>query len=227
VKENVIDQGYAVSFEWIVDDIMAATATERIGTLREKTFPFPRTAVRELVANCLIHQDMTTTGAGPTIELFKDRIEITNPGRSLVDPQRFIDMPPRSRNETLAFLMRRMNICEERGSGIDRVIKTVEATHLPAPDFATTAEFTRAILLGPKSFGQMTVGERVRACYQHTCLLHAEGRRATNSTLRARFHLPESGAAQVSRVFGDARDEGLIKLADPKALKGGYVPNYA
>ena len=227
LKEDVVNDGYAVSFEWLIDDIMQATAIESIGSLREKAQPFPRAAVRELVANCLVHQDMTTTGAGPTIEIFKDRIEITNPGRSLVDPQRFIDMPPRSRNETLAALMRRMKICEERGSGIDRVIQTVEDTRLPAPHFATSDESTRATLLGPKSFALMTATERVRACYQHTCLLHQEGKRATNATLRARFGLPASGAAQASRVFKDTRDEGLIKLADPRAIKGGYVPNYA
>ncbi len=53
------------------------------------------------------------------VEIFDDRIEITNPGEPLVDTQRFIDTPPKSRNETLASMMRRFRICEERGSGID------------------------------------------------------------------------------------------------------------
>jgi len=56
---------------------------------------------------------MTVRGAGPQIELFSDRIEITNPGSPLVQTDRMIDLPPQSRNEALAFLMRRMNICEE------------------------------------------------------------------------------------------------------------------
>ena len=62
---------------------------------------FPPVAVRELAANALIHQDMTLTGAGPTIELFRNRLEITNPGAPLVETVRFIDSPPRSRNEAL------------------------------------------------------------------------------------------------------------------------------
>ena len=53
------------------------------------------------------------------IEIFEDRMEIMNPGVPLVDTQRFLDNPPRSRNETLASLMRRVGICEERGSGVD------------------------------------------------------------------------------------------------------------
>ncbi len=53
------------------------------------------------------------------VELFDDRIEVTNLGEPLVDTQRFLDNPPTSRNETLASLMRRFRISEERGSGID------------------------------------------------------------------------------------------------------------
>ena len=51
-----------------------------------RTVPeFPEPAVRELVANALIHQDFSVTGAGPMIEIFDGRVEITNPGEPLVD----------------------------------------------------------------------------------------------------------------------------------------------
>jgi predicted HTH transcriptional regulator len=55
------------------------------------------------------------------VEIFDDRIEITNPGEPLVDTERFVDTPPKLRNEGLASLMRRFRICEERGSGIDKL----------------------------------------------------------------------------------------------------------
>ena len=90
-------------------------------------------AVRELVANALIHQDFSVTGAGPMVEIFDGRIEITNPGEPLVDTRRFLDNPPASRNEALTSLMRRFDICEERGSGIDKVVAEVERHQLPAP----------------------------------------------------------------------------------------------
>ncbi len=63
---------------------------------------FPELAVRELVANALVHQDFFVTGTGPTVEIFSDRMEITNPGDPIVDPERFLDSPPKSRNEDLA-----------------------------------------------------------------------------------------------------------------------------
>jgi ATP-dependent DNA helicase RecG len=82
---------------------------------------YPQLAIRELVADALIHQDFNLTGTGPMVEIFPERIEITDPGSSLIDPQRIIDEPPRSRNEDLARFMRLVNICEERGSGVDKV----------------------------------------------------------------------------------------------------------
>ncbi len=128
---------------------------------------FPPVAIRELTANALIHQDMTVTGAGPTVEMFKNRLEITNPGAPLVRPERFIDYPPKSRNEALASLMRRMGLCEEQGTGIDKVISAVEEEHLPPPAFQAEADATRVTLFGPRRFAEMTAAERTRACCQH------------------------------------------------------------
>lgn len=80
------------------------------------------------------------------IEIFSDRMEITSPGLPLIKTERFLDSPPKSRNETLASFMRRIGICEERGSGIDKVVFQTERFHLPAPAFETTNEHTRAVL---------------------------------------------------------------------------------
>jgi ATP-dependent DNA helicase RecG len=94
---------------------------------------YPEIAVRELIANALIHQNFSVTGVGPMIEIFANRMEITNPGIPLVQTDRFLDSPPRSRNETLASIMRRIGICEERGSGVDKIIFETELYQLPAP----------------------------------------------------------------------------------------------
>ena len=79
-------------------------------------------AIRELVANALLHQDFAVTDTGPMVEIFEDRLGITNPGLPLVEVDRFLDSPPRSRNEGIATLMMRVNICEGRGRGIDKVV---------------------------------------------------------------------------------------------------------
>src|SRR5690554_2010386 len=124
VRELEGSKGYAVGFERLIDYIKTLLpANEEIGKAFRKEVPmYPELAIRELVANALIHQDFSITGTGPMIELFDQRMEITNPGIPLVDTQRFLDSPPQSRNESLASFMRRINICEERGTGVDKVV---------------------------------------------------------------------------------------------------------
>lgn len=128
LKEQVWAMGYASGFERMIAYINGLLPANEVvhQALRREVPMFPEIAVRELVANALIHQDFFETGTGPTVEIFDDRIEITNPGKPLVDTQRFLDTPPKSRNEALASLLRWAGICEERGSGIDKVVFQVE-----------------------------------------------------------------------------------------------------
>jgi hypothetical protein len=124
LKEHVEPIGYAAGFETLLTFIHGLVpSNEVIGQALRKSVPmYPELAVRELVANALIHQDLFVTGAGPMVEIFDGRIEFTNPGEPLVATDRFVDAPPRSRNEALASLMRRMGICEERGpTGLGRL----------------------------------------------------------------------------------------------------------
>ena len=188
---------------------------------------FPPVAVRELTANALIHQDMTMTGAGPTVELFRNRIEITNPGAPLVEPERFIDYPPRSRNEALASLMRRMGLCEEQGTGIDKVVDAVETAQLPPPEFRAETGATRVTLFGPRRFADMTAEERLRACYQHAVLRYLNEGRFTNATLRDRLGVDRRNAAQISGVIRQALRKGSIRPADSTRPRSGYVPFWA
>lgn len=222
-------KGYAAGFEGLVDYINTLVPrNEHIGSALRVAQPlFPELAIRELVANALIHQDMTVTGAGPQIELFEDRIEITNPGRPLVQADRMIDLPPRSRNEALASLMRRMGFCEEQGSGLDKVIAQVELFQLPPPLFREGDDSMQVILYGPRKFADMTHEERIRACYQHAVLKFLSGERMKNASLCERFGIDPRNASQASAVIRKAQDEGLIKVADPDHPRAGYIPGWA
>lgn len=228
-SSDVPRPGYAVGFEallaWINDQL---PQNEQIGqALRKKVRLYPEVAIRELVANALIHQDFNLTGTGPMIELFDARMEITNPGLPLVDPLRFIDEPPRSRNDTLAGLMRRMNLCEERGSGIKKVVAAVEEFQLPAPDFRTTPQHTIAVLFAPRAFADMDRQERIRGCYQHACLWYVSGKEMTNTTLRTRLGLDKARYVLATRVIRDTLAAGLIRLSGGPRKDARYVPFWA
>ena len=224
-----VNLGYATGFAGLVEYIhQLLPKNEHIDqAFRTETSVYPPIAIRELVANALIHQDMTITGAGPLIEIFRDRLEITNPGKPLISPDRFIDTAPRSRNEVFASLMRRMRICEEQGTGIDKVITAAELFQLPAPDFRVEESAVRTILYAPRRFAEMTVDERVRACYQHAALKFLSGERMKNSTLRERFGIASQNAAQVSQVIRLALKSGIIRPADPERPQSAYLPFWA
>lgn len=229
-KEQEVSKGYANGFEGLIGYIIALIpGNEFIGqALRRNISMFPELAVRELVANALIHQDFSIQGAGPMIEIFDDRIEITNPGMPLVDIERFVNTPPKSRNESLASLMRRFRICEERGSGIDKVVFQIELFQLPAPIFEALDEFTHTMLFSHKPLSEMDKADRVRACYLHACLKWAMRNYLTNSSLRARFGVEERNKATISRYIKEAIEMGLIKAYDgdaaPRLRK--YVPHW-
>ena len=176
LKEQEGGRGYASGFEGLINYIMDQLPSNEVieNALRKKVKVYPEVAIREFVANALIHQDFSVTGSGVTVEIFTDRIEITNPGIPLVDVNRFIDTAPKSRNESLASLMRRLNICEERGSGIDRAINAIEAYQLPAPKFIRGDDYRRVILYAPTALTRMSIEDRIRACYQHTCLTYCQ-----------------------------------------------------
>ncbi len=225
-------KGYALGFEAAVGFIDSILPTnEQIGkAFREEVRMYPAIAIRELVANAIIHQDFSITGASPKVEIFTDRIEITNPGKPLIDTLRFIDSPPRSRNEDIAAFMRRINLCEERGSGIDKVISSVELFQLPPPDFRVVEDNTIAILYSDKKLNNMTQKERIRACYQHACLQFVSNEEMTNSSVRKRFGIESQNYATASRIIAETIKANFVKPSDPtnKSRKhSSYIPFWA
>ncbi len=229
LKEHEGGRGYASGFEGLVNYIMDQLPSNEIieNALRKKVKVYPEKAIREFVANALIHQDFAVTGSGVMIEIFSDRIEITNPGVPLVDTNRFIDTAPKSRNENLASLMRRLNICEERGSGIDRAIESIEIFQLPAPKFIRGDDYTRVIMYAPTPLTRMNNDDRIRACYQHTCLHYVNNQLVNNQSIRKRFNIARNNVSFASKIIADTLEKGLIKSSDPESASkkfASYVP---
>lgn len=224
LKDQEGKYGYAVGFEGLIkfiNDLLPSN--EIIGqALRSNVSMYPPIAIRELVANCMIHQDFEESGTGPMVEIFSDRIEISNPGLPLITPNRFID-EYQSRNEDLAGVMRRFRICEEKGSGIDKVISSIELFQLPALDVQIQEKHTKVILYAYQKFSDMDKKDRIRACYQHACLKFITNDKMTNQSLRARFKIADENAAMVSRIIRDTLDAGLIKEDNPESNSRKFV----
>lgn len=231
VRDDTELKGYAVGFQDLVQHIMHHLPHNEVieNALRKEIKMLPETSIRELVANALVHQDFEESGMSPMIEIYPDRVEINNPGEPIVPVERFID-GYQSRNEKLANIMRRFGICEERSSGIDKVIREAEMYQLPAPDFQTSPGRTVVIIFGLRPFSEMDRHERIRACYQHCALQYVLKKKMTNQSLRDRFGLSEKSANKVSQIIADTIQSEFIKL-DPNAPKSKkyarYLPHWA
>jgi ATP-dependent DNA helicase RecG len=231
VKEQPGSKGYGAGFEGLISYVNGLLPSNEIirHALRQEATAYPELAVRELVANALIHQDFSISGSGPTIEIFDDRVEITNPGDPLVRTERFVDSPPRSRNERLASLMRRIGVCEERGSGWDKVVFLTELYQLPAPLTEAIEGNTRVVLFAHRSLAKMSKEDRLRALYLHSCLRYVNREHMTNTTVRERFAIEPHNTATASRLIREAVEARVIVPHDPAAAPKlmRYLPFWA
>lgn len=230
-KEESFVQGYAVCFENIVRYVNALLpSNEDVNTVQLSTISkFPLPSIREAIANSLIHQDLYITGAAPVVEIFENRVEVTNPGTPLVDVLRIIDNPPKSRNEKLASLMRRLKMCEELGRGWDRMVLACEAQFLPAPRIDVFQDSTKVTLFSKIEFSNIPMEEKLWSCYLHACLMYVQGEVLTNKSLRDRFGVKETSAGSISRLIKESVREKLIKPIDPDTAKRymKYIPIWA
>jgi predicted HTH transcriptional regulator len=123
-----------------------------------------------------------------------------------------------------------MGICEEKSSGIDKVINAAGVFQLPAPYFNAGHQRAIAILYGPKNFDDMDRDDRIRACYQHCALKWVMSERMRNQSLREKFHLPESKSAIISQIISATIESGSIKQDEAVGLSrkfARYLPFWA
>lgn len=229
-RSKIFLRGYA-DIDGVMDYIQALLPEQEVidKGLRVTMNGYPELAIRELVGNMLIHQDLTIRGGGPLVEVFDDRVEFSNPGASLIQVPRLVNDPPQSRNPRLAKLARSLHICEEAGSGWDKIIRSCELMQLPAPEIQESrgdAPSMRVRLMQRRPYRDLTVDERLQACYWHACLQYANGNALTNASLRERFGLSTSSSSQISRLIADAISDRLIRPVDADAAnkKMRYIP---
>lgn len=231
-RDRSFEQGYAVCATQLVEYVDALLPSrEPIAStgLREVHRAYPPSAVRELLINAMIHQDLTSTGNCVTCEIFTDRVEITNPGDLLIEKERIVDLPPISRNALLARVMRRMRLCEELGTDWDKVAESCEQMLLPAPTINQREHAVKTVLYSGVDFFELSREQKLWACYLHACVRKMQEKSVTNGTLRERFGLGPENSASISRLLGDAVKANLLKVKDEGAGRRSkqYLPYWA
>lgn len=229
VSDEFFSEGYAISLRNTLAHLKRMLPIrEEIEGERVTIELYPEVALRELVGNALVHQDFEYPSGGtyPTIEIFEDRVEITNGGRPLIEIRKFL-RENSQRNRELSDAMRRLKFAENRGSGVDRTLLALEEIHGAAPEFIEETLATRVILHGNKKWEHMSSEERMWSAYMHCALLYENGTGMTNASLRERFALDASKSSQVSQVITALLESNQI-MRDPAAPGGRkgsrYIP---
>jgi len=119
---------------WLVRNTLHAI--ELRGMDRIDRDEYPREALREAVLNALAHRDYSQRGDRVRIYAFADRVEVHSPG-GLGGPMRLDNLLVRrwSRNATLVQGLAALDIIEELGFGLDRMVAAMSDAGLPAPVF--------------------------------------------------------------------------------------------
>ncbi len=229
-KDITGQKGYAVGFEGLVNYVYdQLPASEEIAAaLRTTTHAYPLKAIRELIGNAIVHQDLNELGTGITVEIYDDRIEVTNPGLPILPLDRFID-ENQSRNERFADALRQIGICEERGHGMDAVVTQIELHQLPPYRCRLGSRHTTVILSRYKPLKDLSPEERVSAIYQHCVLRFVTNQITNNESVRERFKIDKKNSAMASRLLGEAVQAQVIRPSDPEAANKlmRYVPYWA
>lgn len=222
-------KGYAIAFQWLLNYVLSQIPKIEIIEWERKTeIIYPKVTLREFIANALIHQDLRMKWTEVLIEIYDDRVEISNPWVPLIDIDRFIDHPPKSRNELIANFMRRASLCESRWSGIDRALEALSNEKLPNPKIEKDSDFTRVTLYRTNPLSRLTNNEKAQAIYWHCVLIYVlEGEPMTNDSICDRFWIEKQNSAVASRLIKLSKESWKIKPFDPNSKTrkhAKYIP---
>ena len=186
----------------------------------------PHAVVREVLSNAFAHQDLSSEEDGIVIEIFKNRVEITNSGRPVLDTLHFLDGGPAIKNEKIFAEMKNLGLVDGQGYGWRKIVKELESRSLPVPEIKVREKSITVTLWFEKPLKLLSLDQRNWTVYLHTVLRYLLSEPANNASLRQRLNLPESKSSTVSKWFRQAAEGGLLKPFDKHSSNKAkrYVP---
>lgn len=145
--KRVFDSGYLVSIGQAIRAIQELTRMPDpiTGEADVEPSPYPIRAIRELVVNALLHQDLDGSNdeyGSPLIEIFDDRIEISNTANIKINIATLVNTQPWIRNVELYALFAKVSLCGNKEHGWELVIDGCEQAQLPSPSIEGIDLFT-------------------------------------------------------------------------------------
>ena len=130
---NALNQ-FNEAFKFIISKLPIHSHTDRSGK-RHECLAVPLPAIREALVNAIVHRDYSISGSHIQIDIYSNRIEFSNPGKSLVAITEIEKARPDARNPLLISLFKDWDLAEQRGRGIITIKQSLRLVGLPAPIF--------------------------------------------------------------------------------------------
>jgi ATP-dependent DNA helicase RecG len=142
----------------VLEDIPKAFSLADDGIHRQDVPLIPRNVIREAIVNALMHRNYRQHQPVQVVR-YSNRIEIRNPGYSLIPDERLGEPGSKTRNPRLASVLHDTGYAETKGTGIRAMREAMEKANLTLPLFESDRardEFTVRLLthhlLGPEDW---------------------------------------------------------------------------
>ena len=187
------------------------------GVNREDVYEIPLEVIREAIVNAIVHRDYGIRGTSLMVEIYDNRVEITNPGglpRGLHEKD-FGRISVR-RNEIIADLFYRMDKVERAGTGIQRMRDSMKAAGLPLPEIKYDTFFTITLRRPPKEEILGSVKSSVKSSVKILETIRA------NKNVSAKEISETLGISlrAVEKQLSKLKESGRLRRIGP--AKGGY-----
>ena len=120
------------------------------GLVRKEKYELPTAAIREMIINAQCHRNFLDNSC-IQVALYDDRLEVTSPGMLYggLTLEEAVRGRSKIRNRVVAEVFSRMDLIEEWGTGLRRILKRAGEYGLPEPEFLEIGDTFRVNLYRP------------------------------------------------------------------------------
>lgn len=134
------------AFEYIKSKLPKEAVLNKETGLREDRYILPEEALREALANALAHRDYLVQNSCVNVDLYADRIELSNPGESLIAIEDLEKASSKARNPSLIEFLKAYNITDKTARGIPTIYQAARNRGLLDPKFENISGDFKATL---------------------------------------------------------------------------------
>ena len=214
-------QQYLDALSWIESKLEVEYIIKGIGP-RQEIWEIPLDVFKEAVMNAICHRDLYEEGATIMVEVYDDRVEISNPGGLLPVVAAEFGHKSMSRNPLVFGLFTRMHVVEKVGSGVPRMRELMKDAGLPEPIFSTKGFFTVTFMkrIKPNSANDDRLNDRLNSREKRVIQILEETPGLRTNELSS---IIEVSIPTLSRTLKNLIGLGLIEYRGAKKTGGYYI----